>query len=82
MNYNIPRINRIIENMKIPYNSTANVVEIYEAIYNNSIAARVKPESFKWALTADNVLTVDGKPLKRVGPKVNYFGHYGDGPRL
>lgn len=81
MNYNNAHVNNVIRKMAIPYNSEANVIDIYEAIFNHCKAAGMNPERFAWNLTADNVLTVDGKPLKRVGPKVYpYLGYDYTGP--
>ena len=63
------KVSEIIDGMKIGVHSGADVMDIYNTIIDYSKAHRFGPKHFSWALTEDNVLTVNGKPLKRVGPK-------------
>ena len=76
--YDIPRFNRIIRKMAIPYDSTANVVEIYDFIFTYCKTVGKNPERFAWTLNDDNVLCRDGEPVKRVGPKVKFYGYTSD----
>lgn len=63
------KVREIIENMKISFQSGADVMEIYNAIVKYSQDTQKAPRTYTWALTDDNVLTVNGASLKRVGPK-------------
>ena len=63
------KVNEIIESLKIKIDSGVSVMEVYNAIVEYSKAKQYGPKHFSWALSPDNVLTVDGSPLKRVGPK-------------
>lgn len=58
---------RIIETMRIPWNSEADVLEIRNAIVEIALRDR-RPLHHTWALDPDNVLLYDGERVRRVGP--------------
>ena len=64
------QIEKIIDDMRIAWNSEASVVDIYNAIVEYTQLTHTRPVRHAWTLRADdNVLLVDGTALKRVGPK-------------
>ena len=59
----------IINGLKIPYDSPASVVDIYHVIVGICKIAKKKPTDIEWALI-DNVLHMNGVPIKRIAPHV------------
>lgn len=70
------KVREIIDNMKISFQSGADVMEIYHAIVKYCQDTQKAPRTYSWALTGDNVLTVNGASLMRVGPKKGLGFHY------
>lgn len=60
-------VNDLIVEMAIPWNSTANVVEIHDILMEMD-----SPENHEWAVD-DGVLFMDGVAFKRVGAKARPF---------
>lgn len=63
-------VETIIQEMRIPYNSTANVMDIYNGIIDYCTQNHTRPRAHKWAVNCNNILTVDGEKYLRVGPLV------------
>ena len=63
----------IFEELALPWNTDADVVEIGHAIINYCKTYRTMPTNVSWDVI-DNVLYADGKPVKRVGPSHRWDG--------
>lgn len=63
-------ITNIIEEMRIPWDSEVNVIDVYNGINAYCKQNHTRPRAHKWAINGNNILTVDGEKYLRVGPLV------------
>lgn len=63
-------ITNIIREMRIPWDSDVNVVDVYNGIMDYCRQHQTPPRAHAWAVNDNNVLTVDGQKYLRVGPLV------------
>ena len=71
------KIRQIIDDMRIPFDSGVNVLDVYHEMIAYCKAQKHTPRYYSWAVTNKGMLTVDGKQLARVAP-LEKGGHAGN----